>query len=276
MDELKSRIPSPADLRKSRRLVFLLAFSNLATLVGLFAFYSKSQSLQEAALLAPPVVEGLQAVASPLPADCTPNTPFGRVQQEFLTKILGPIAQEKQEYFRWDIITRDVNFVVPFLAQHIPVDQKFSVLEVGTGMSFVAVQFANRTSAVYSISINMEEVDRANQLGIPHYRTILHNKHLPIPDDFIADGSLDYVVDINLSSFSKIWQWNVFLLMRKLKVGGHIVTQELGMKWTHNGVGTCSLSKEMLEAHQTFLGYQLEDHTRVNGVDYGVYMLKKL
>jgi len=197
--------------------------------------------------------------------------------KEFLLDVLEPYATEEQFHTAWlRELTKDIRTTLPFLARHIPLDKNFSVLEVGTGRSGVACMFANRTSAIYSITLSDEELAHANSLNISHYKTIIHNKHVPIPDSFIPDNSLDYVVDVNLASFSRMWQWTTYLLLRKVKPGGYLVTQEYGMTYVQRGVGTCALSEEMLDTHQKLLGYKLEKFPELAGEWFGVYLLKKL
>eukprot|EP01116_Phalansterium_solitarium_P009274 TRINITY_DN23353_c0_g1_i1.p1 TRINITY_DN23353_c0_g1~~TRINITY_DN23353_c0_g1_i1.p1 ORF type:complete len:316 (+),score=55.96 TRINITY_DN23353_c0_g1_i1:72-1019(+) len=221
-----------------------------------------------------PAPLSLPVIPEPVPAPVASDV--DPLMKEFVSNVLLRTAKQVQSHSRWDEVTSDTNAAVPFLEKYIPTDAKVSILEVGTGQNQVAQKLKDRASAIYSITISQEEVDRANALGIPHYKTLLHNKHSLIPESFIPNESLDYVLDVNVGSFSKIWQWNAFLLLKKLKIGGKLVCQQIGMAYTMPHVGSASVTKDMLVAHESVLGYKVEDFSTYQGQQFGVFILTKV
>lgn len=198
------------------------------------------------------------------------------VTREFVDAVLHRANKQVQIHTRWDDVTADTQLAVAFLEQYVPMGANCTILEVGTGQNHVALRLGSRASAVYSITISLEELARANSLKIPNYRVLLHNKHNPIPDAFIPDGSLDYILDVNIGSFSRIWQWNAFLLLRKLKPGGKLILQEIGMGYTMPQVGSASVTPEMIRAHEEVLGYRVEEFMELAGQHYGAFVLTKV
>eukprot|EP01116_Phalansterium_solitarium_P003085 TRINITY_DN1362_c0_g1_i1.p2 TRINITY_DN1362_c0_g1~~TRINITY_DN1362_c0_g1_i1.p2 ORF type:complete len:200 (+),score=66.84 TRINITY_DN1362_c0_g1_i1:352-951(+) len=189
---------------------------------------------------------------------------------EFLLQFMEPFATEEAWHYDFTYVTKDTAAAVAFLVNHLPAEPKFSILEVGAGVSHVAATFGNRTTALYSISLSDDECNRAHGMGLAHYKCIRHNKHFPIPNSFIPDESLDYVLDVNIGSFSKIWQWNAFLLLRKIKPGGYLITQQFGMDFVWKGLGAAQVTQGMIEGNEKYLHFKTETYP-----DSGVYMLKK-
>jgi hypothetical protein len=110
------------------------------------------------------------------------------------------------------------------------------VLHVGIGNSHGLINLKNKFNSFIGLTIAGLEKNKADKLNIDSNNNYLIDKHdADAMASLIRSDSIDYIIDINLKSFSP--SNDLFELMIKnyvnfLKRGGSILTSDSGMKWT--------------------------------------------
>jgi|TARA_B110000971_G_C19873060_1_gene437122 hypothetical protein len=114
--------------------------------------------------------------------------------------------------------------------------KKPNVLHVGIGNSHGLINLKNKFNSFIGLTIAGLEKNKADKLNIDSNNNYLIDKHdADAMASLIRSDSIDYIIDINLKSFSP--SNDLFELMIKnyvnfLKRGGSILTSDSGMKWT--------------------------------------------
>lgn len=113
-----------------------------------------------------------------------------------------------------------------------------SILHVGIGNSGLAKRFAPGASHIVGTTVAAAEAEKAESLGLPNYRAILHNKYSGAEDGIPAD--FDFIVDSNPTSFCCCLTHLGIMLdfyASKLAEKGQVITERSGLAWRMNAPG---------------------------------------
>ena len=108
-----------------------------------------------------------------------------------------------------------------------------TILHIGTGNSELARRFHGRARSIFGTTVVPSEVERAEALGIPNYRAVLHNKHSGNNDD--VPRGFDFIVDNNPTTFCCCLVHLEAMLDfygSRLSPTGQVVTDRVGLGWT--------------------------------------------
>eukprot|EP01012_Entosiphon_sulcatum_P005705 TRINITY_DN12583_c0_g1_i1.p1 TRINITY_DN12583_c0_g1~~TRINITY_DN12583_c0_g1_i1.p1 ORF type:complete len:457 (-),score=58.94 TRINITY_DN12583_c0_g1_i1:29-1369(-) len=149
-----------------------------------------------------------------------------------------------------------------------------TLLEVNTGLHcLVARHLGPRAKKVYGVTFNKVEHEVNSHNDAPNFESVIGstcNPFFPVA----PLGSVDYVFQPRLTS-GPLWLWEVFQLLRLLRVGGAILSQTRGISEYLPPLYLEQLSIPILEAHGPYFGYRVEilDKTGEYG---GVFALRKV
>ena len=110
------------------------------------------------------------------------------------------------------------------------------ILHIGVGSSHGVQNLKNKFNSFIGLTIAGLEKSKADYLNIKNNSTYLVDKYNSEQlNKIIKPNSLDYIIDINLKSFSpsnELYENMMNNFYSFLKVDGSILTSESGMKWT--------------------------------------------
>ena len=113
-------------------------------------------------------------------------------------------------------------------------NKNIRILHVGVGSSYIAKNLKN-FKHIDGITISSNEVYYANKLNINNYKCYFLNKH---KNDAFSDnlyGDYDFIIDVNLKSFSCCQQSFDYMFLNYTKIlnkNGQILSGKKGMNWT--------------------------------------------
>ena len=157
-----------------------------------------------------------------LPADCGNETEPGVIYNENLRdwsdKATTPDQRRIEHYIdRFDL-------------------RKKRILHVGIGNSGLAKRLHRRVGEIVGTTIDQPEIDVSRPLAISNYSVVRHNKYSGNSKDL--GGKFDLIIDNNLTSPCCCMRHlgDMLELYRdKLKAGGEVVTDRLGLGWVPDG-----------------------------------------
>ena len=110
------------------------------------------------------------------------------------------------------------------------------ILHIGVGCSHGVQILKNKFNSFIGLTIAGLEKSKADYLNIKNNSTYLVDKYNSEQlNKILKPNSFDYIIDINLKSFSpsnELYENMMINFYKFLKVGGSILTSESGMKWT--------------------------------------------
>ena len=128
--------------------------------------------------------------------------------------------------------TNDEVDVLDFL--NIIDSNNIKILHVGVGGSYIAKNL-KKFNLIHGITISSNEVFHAEQLNIKNYNCFFLNKHNKNPFSAILHNDYDFIIDVNLKSFSCCQQSFDHLFLNYVKIlnnNGQILSGKKGMNWT--------------------------------------------
>ena len=108
------------------------------------------------------------------------------------------------------------------------------ILHVGVGGSYIAKRL-KKFKFIHGITISSNEVFHAEQLNIKNYNCFFLNKHNNNAFSDLLYRDYDFIIDVNLKSFSccQLSFEHLFLnYVRILNDNGQILSGKKGMNWT--------------------------------------------
>ena len=131
-------------------------------------------------------------------------------------------------------VTSEEFAIFKYLKRNI--DNNSNILHIGVGCSHGVQSLKNKFSSFTGLTIAGLEKAKADNLCILNNSTYIVDKynHEQLIE-IIKPNSFDYIIDINLKSFSpsnKMYENMMKNFYYFLKVGGSIITSESGMNWT--------------------------------------------
>ena len=116
------------------------------------------------------------------------------------------------------------------------IKSKSNILHIGVGCSHGVQVLKKKFDSFIGLTIAGLEKSKADHLNIKNNTTYLVDKYNSEQlNKIIKPNSLDYIIDINLKSFSpsnELYENMMNNFYSFLKVDGSILTSESGMKWT--------------------------------------------
>lgn len=108
-----------------------------------------------------------------------------------------------------------------------------SILHIGIGNSFLCNKIHNNCN-ITGITISKKEIDKANSLKIPNYKTYLCDKYSIEFNSLIKKKKFDLIIDTNLKSYSCCQESFEFMMeniFKSINKNGMLITSINGMKW---------------------------------------------
>ncbi len=108
------------------------------------------------------------------------------------------------------------------------------ILHVGVGGSFIAKRL-KKFKFIHGITISSNEVSHAKQLNIKNYNCFFLNKHNNNAFSDLLYRDYDFIIDVNLKSFSCCQLSFEHLFLNYVKIlndNGQILSGKKGMNWT--------------------------------------------
>ena len=145
------------------------------------------------------------------------------------------LFNDNSNYLYWEkkSATLDEIEIVDYLNNFFH-EQKLSILHIGVGNSHIAKNLKSFRK-IDGISISGNEINYANNLNIPKYKTFFYNK---LEKDVFLNNEFekyDIIIDVNIksfcccqNSFEKLFYDYSNLLNKK----GFIISDKRGMNWT--------------------------------------------
>jgi len=108
-----------------------------------------------------------------------------------------------------------------------------NILHIGTGTSFIAKNI--NCKSITGISISKNEINYANNLKINNYKSFFLNKLSKNAFSKFSNYSFDYIIDVNLKSYSccsKAFEKMFSEYSKLLTINGKILSNKRGMKFS--------------------------------------------
>jgi hypothetical protein len=142
--------------------------------------------------------------------------------------------QNTSSYWENKKVTSEEFAIFEYLKNNIKSNS--DILHIGVGCSHGVQILKNKFNSFTGLTIAGLEKNKADSLNIENNSTIIvdkydHNKLIKI----IKFKTFDYIIDINLKSFSpnnQMYENMMKNFYNFLKIGGCIITSESGMNWT--------------------------------------------
>ena len=131
-------------------------------------------------------------------------------------------------------VTSEEFAIFKYLKKNI--NNNSNILHIGVGCSHGVQTLKNKFNSFTGLTIAGLEKVKADNLGVINNSTYIIDKynHEQLIE-IIKPNSFDYIIDINLKSFSpsnKLYENMMKNFYYFLKIGGSIITSESGMNWT--------------------------------------------
>tara|TARA_B100001250_G_scaffold119874_1_gene101727 strand:- start:1545 stop:2210 length:666 start_codon:yes stop_codon:yes gene_type:complete len=130
-------------------------------------------------------------------------------------------------------VTDDEIEIVNYLNTNID-DKLPNILHIGIGNSYLAKNLKNY-SLIDGISIANNEIRFAKKLNLPNYKCLFLNKLSSNALDVFKNEKYDYIIDVNLKSYSccdKAFHKMFNDFTKILNENGSIISGKNGMKWS--------------------------------------------
>ncbi len=144
-----------------------------------------------------------------------------------------------------------------------------ALLHIGVGNSSLARRLAARACRIDGTTVDVDEKDRGEALGLPNYRVFLLNKHAK--EMLLLPERYDFIIDNNPASFV-CCKYHFYLMLdnylTRLRPGGRILTDQRGLGWTVDGNDEWKLS------YADLVGLERKFPLRVGRLTDSIYYLE--
>lgn len=144
------------------------------------------------------------------------------------------LFNDNSDYLYWENreVTADEIEILDYLKNKKNLKNS-NILHIGIGSSFIAKNI--NCKIINGISISKNEINYANSLKINNYKSFFLNKLSKNAFNKFLNNSFDYIIDVNLKSYSccsQAFEKMFSEYARLLSINGKILSNKRGMKWS--------------------------------------------